>query len=66
MAKKVTATLLPVDHIARSIVVLRGQKVIADADLAALYCVTTTRLNQQIRRNRTRFLSWGFSLPADS
>ena len=33
----------------------RGQKVLLDADLAALYGVTTARLNQQVRRNRERF-----------
>ena len=44
-----------VDHIARAIVVLRGQKVLLDAELAALYGVSTARLNQQVRRNRQRF-----------
>jgi phage regulator Rha-like protein len=34
---------------------VRGQAVILDADLAALYGVTTKRLNEQIRRNRQRF-----------
>jgi hypothetical protein len=34
---------------------LRGHKVLLDADLAALYGVTTERLNQQVRRNRERF-----------
>ena len=45
----------PVDHIAQSIVILRGQRVLLDAELAALYGVTTRRLNEQVRRNRTRF-----------
>ena len=44
-----------IDHIARAIVVLRGQKVLLDAELAALYGVSTARLNQQVRRNRQRF-----------
>ena len=35
--------------------VVRGQRVILDADLARLYGVTTARLNQQVRRNRRRF-----------
>lgn len=35
--------------------VVRGQRVILDSDLARLYGVTTTRLNQQVRRNRGRF-----------
>ena len=37
------------------IILLRGQKVIMDADLAELYGVTVKRLNQQIRRNARRF-----------
>lgn len=35
--------------------VVRGQRVLLDADLAALYGVTTARLNQQVRRNVERF-----------
>jgi len=35
--------------------VLREQKVLIDADLAALYGVETRRLNEQVRRNRARF-----------
>lgn len=42
-------------HIARDILVLRGQRVIIDSDLAALYGVTTKRFNEQVRRNRERF-----------
>jgi hypothetical protein len=34
---------------------LRGQKVLVDKDLAALYGVPTRRLNEQVRRNRHRF-----------
>jgi hypothetical protein len=34
---------------------LRGQKVMLDADLAALYGVTTKRLKEQVRRNPDRF-----------
>jgi hypothetical protein len=40
-----------------SILVLRGHKVILDADLAKLFGVTTRRINEQVRRNRTRFPS---------
>jgi phage regulator Rha-like protein len=36
-------------------VVLRRQRVLLDSDLAALYGVTTQRLNEQVRRNLTRF-----------
>lgn len=42
-------------RVERSVVVLRGDKVILDADLAALYGVETKRLNQAVKRNRSRF-----------
>ncbi len=45
------------DAIERSILLLRGEKVILDADLAIFYGVTTKRLNEQVRRNRDRFPS---------
>jgi hypothetical protein len=35
--------------------VIRGQKVMVDADLAALYGVPTGALNQAVKRNRERF-----------
>lgn len=41
--------------IARTILVLRGQRVILDADLAALYSVSTKALNQAVKRNAARF-----------
>lgn len=41
--------------IARRILVLRGQRVLLDADLARLYGVPTSRLNEQVRRNPERF-----------
>lgn len=44
-----------VDTVASRIVTLRGQRVIVDADLAALYGVETKRLNEQVRRNLERF-----------
>ena len=34
---------------------IRGQRVMFDSDLAAIYQVTTKRLNQQVKRNRSRF-----------
>ena len=42
-------------HISRDILVLRGQRVLLDAQLAALYGVTTKRLNEQVKRNAGRF-----------
>ncbi len=53
MAKSKTA--VPVEDITRSVLVLRGHRVLLDAELAALYGVSTTRLNQQVRRNHKRF-----------
>ena len=47
--------VFPVERIERSILLIRGQKVILDADLARLYGVTTKRLNEQVRRNQKRF-----------
>ena len=39
----------------QQILVVRGHRVMLDADLASLYGVTTKQLNQQLRRNRHRF-----------
>src|SRR5262245_7928768 len=41
--------------ISKQIRIVRGQRVLLDADLAALYGVTTRRLNEQVRRNIERF-----------
>jgi hypothetical protein len=35
--------------------VIRGQRVLLDEDLAAIYGVSTSALNQAMRRNRSRF-----------
>ncbi|MBI3618549.1 ORF6N domain-containing protein [Candidatus Peregrinibacteria bacterium] len=48
-------SLLPAERIERSILLIRGQKVIIDADLAALYGVSTKRFNEQVKRNKSRF-----------
>ena len=47
--------VIPVSEIAQRILTVRGVKVMLDSDLAALYGVTTKRLNEQVRRNRGRF-----------
>jgi len=47
--------IIPVEHIARSIFYLRGQKVMLDFDLASLYGVATKILNQAVKRSRERF-----------
>jgi len=47
--------LLPEERIERRILVIRGQKVMLDRDLAELYGVPTFRLNEQVKRNIDRF-----------
>jgi hypothetical protein len=47
--------VVPIETIAKTILVLRGQKVILDSDLARLYGTTTRRLNEQVRRNPDQF-----------
>ena len=48
-------TLIPPERIERSILLIRGQKVMLDRDLARLYGVETRVMNQAIRRNIDRF-----------
>ena len=49
-------TLAPTsDEIVRRILLLRGQRVILDSDLAALYGVSTKVFNQAVKRNADRF-----------
>jgi len=47
--------LIPVERIERSILLIRGHKVMLDADLAALYAVETRVLLQAVKRNAQRF-----------
>jgi phage regulator Rha-like protein len=47
--------IIPIEVIESKILLIRSQKVMIDADLAALYGVTTKRLNEQVRRNKARF-----------
>ncbi len=46
---------LPAVHIAQSILVFRGHKVLLDEDLATLYGVATGGLIQAVKRNIRRF-----------
>jgi hypothetical protein len=48
-------SLVPVERVEQTILILRGQKVILDSDLAALYGVPVKRLNEQVKRNAGRF-----------
>jgi hypothetical protein len=50
-----TPSALRIASIERAIYFFRGQKVMLDADLARLYHVATFRLNEQVKRNRSRF-----------
>jgi hypothetical protein len=44
-----------VEQIEPRILLIRGERVLLDAELAMLYGVTTKRLNEQLKRNRGRF-----------
>ncbi len=47
--------MIPVERIEKTILLIRGQKVIIDTDLAELYGVTTKALNQSVTKNEQRF-----------
>lgn len=53
MAKK--SIVADIETVNRRILVIRGQKVMLDADLAELYGVSTKALNQAVKRNPERF-----------
>jgi phage regulator Rha-like protein len=53
MARK--QSFVPVERIEKSILLIRGQKVMLDKDLADLYGVETRVLKQAVRRNMARF-----------
>jgi ORF6N domain len=48
-------SLIPVGRIENAILLIRGQKVLLDRDLAALYGVSTGNLNRAVKRNMERF-----------
>ncbi len=49
------AAVIPIERIDSRILLVRGQKVLLDRDLAELYGVETRALNQAVRRNPERF-----------
>lgn len=52
----VTSSLsIPAERVERRILLIRGQRVMLDADLAELYGVPTKVLNQAVKRNSDRF-----------
>lgn len=53
----ISKDIMPLQIIERRIFVIRGMKVMIDADLAELYGVNTKRLNEQVKRNTSRFPS---------
>lgn len=52
---KSDASLVPIERIEKSILLIRGQKVMLDKDLAELYGVETFNLNKAVKRNLERF-----------
>jgi hypothetical protein len=66
MAKRVNVLVIPNEIIVNKIYLVRGQKVMIDADLAELYGVETKRLKEQVKRNSERFPEhFAFELTAD-
>lgn len=50
-----TDVIIPIERIQQAIYLIRGQKVMLDRDLAALYKVPTKTLKQAVKRNTDRF-----------
>ena len=64
--QKVTHPVLSDEIVMQQIYLIRGQKVMLDRDLAALYGYETKRMNEQVRRNQERFpASFMFQLTAE-
>jgi phage regulator Rha-like protein len=53
--QSVAADLIPQEIIESKILLIRGERVMLDSDLAALYDVETKHLKRAVRRNSTRF-----------
>ena len=59
-------SVIAVETVARRILLLRGARIMLDADLAELYAVPTKVLNQAVRRNIERFpIDFMFQLTKD-
>jgi len=59
-------SLVQIGKIEQRILLMRGEKVILDSDLAEFYGVSTKRLNEQVKRNIERFPGdFMFQLTAD-
>jgi len=58
--------IIPIQQIAQSIYLIRGQRVMLSQELAILYGVATKILNQAVKRNAVRFpADFVFQLKAD-
>jgi hypothetical protein len=55
MKKQVSTTVLPLKSVEERIIVLRGERVILDSDVAALYGVATKAVNQAVKNNLDKF-----------
>ena len=55
MPKKTQQSLIPIERIASSIYLIRGEKMLLDSDLADLYHIETKNLNKAVKRNLRRF-----------
>lgn len=55
MAKKELQLLVAEQKVLNKIYVIRGEKVMIDEDLSAMYGVDTKQLKRQVKRNRDRF-----------
>jgi hypothetical protein len=53
--KEKKTSIVSLEHVVSRIFLVRGQKIMLDADLAELYGVPTGRLNEQVKRNIDRF-----------
>jgi hypothetical protein len=51
-----TPSLIPTERIERAILLIRGEKVMLDSDLAELYGVETRALNQALNATPVGFL----------
>ena len=57
---------IPAEIIEKRILLIRGQKLLLESDLAILYEISVKRLNEQVRRNSARFpADFMFQLTAD-
>ena len=48
-------SVIPLERIERAILLIRGEKVMLDSDLAELYGIETGALNRAVKRNASRF-----------